>query len=304
MSELVLLHHNEPVTTSLAIAEGVEMEHHSVLVLLKKHVESLSEFGRVEFEIQPFDTNGGRQWRDVYFLNEQQATLLVTFMRNSPLVIKFKVALVRAFFELRDKLAAQQLPQPGGPLFLSHAADIMVAADRTFRAVIRSGRTAGLSTAQAIRRANEVARIKTGVCMLDELQAHDHLAALEASRSAPADADPGGVLQFWADYEGGNQPCGACIPLLSTQAHQMYTLWTVRAGFDAVNLPRMVNVLRTSGLVRCVRKRYQDGTGGVHGPVAFLIPSGPQEIPASQSEPRWLGTCVARIQHAMKQQPT
>jgi hypothetical protein len=170
-TELVLFHHNEPMTTSLAIAKGVDMDHHSVLVLLKKHLESLSEFGRVEFEIQPFDTAGGKQWRDVYYLNEQQATLLITFMRNSPLVIKFKIALVKAFFELRDRAAAQLVPKPD--------ADIFVAADRSFRAAMRSGRSAGLKMPQALRRANQIALEKTGVDMLGELQAEDHVADLE-----------------------------------------------------------------------------------------------------------------------------
>lgn len=114
--DMVFLHHNEPMASSLVIADGVGMEHHSVLVLLKKHIESLSEFGRVEFEIQPFETNGGRQWRDVYFLNEQQATLLTTFMRNSPVVIRFKVALVRAFFAMRNQLEqAKAIEQASAP---------------------------------------------------------------------------------------------------------------------------------------------------------------------------------------------
>lgn len=78
MSDLVTLHHNEPMTTSLAIADGVDMEHKSVLQLIRNHAEDLAEFGGVAFEMRPFDTNGGKQWRDVYFLNEQQSTLLIT----------------------------------------------------------------------------------------------------------------------------------------------------------------------------------------------------------------------------------
>lgn len=298
MSDLVLLHHNEPMTTSLAIAKGVEMEHNSVLVLLKKHVESLSEFGRVQFEIEPFDTKGGKQTRDVAFLNEQQATLLVTFMRNSPLVIKFKVALVRAFFELRDKLAAQQLPQPGGALFLSHAADVMVAADRTFRAVIRSGRVAGLTTAQAIRRANEVARLKTGVCMLDELQAHSHLAALEAP--APINPEVQRVLNFWAEYEAGAFASGACLPILTVKAYELYSQWAKQQGAEPLTLPRWSNVLQAAGLVTAKRKRYQDAAGNLRGPASFMYPTGCKGGPDDMTEVHWLGTCVDRINNPME----
>ena len=38
-AELVLLHHNEPMTTSLAIAEGTENTHKSVIQLVRKYIE-------------------------------------------------------------------------------------------------------------------------------------------------------------------------------------------------------------------------------------------------------------------------
>lgn len=52
MSEIVTLHHNEPMTTSLAIAEGVEMEHASVIKLARNHIERLERFGEVGFQIR------------------------------------------------------------------------------------------------------------------------------------------------------------------------------------------------------------------------------------------------------------
>lgn len=36
-----------------------------------------------------------------YFLNEQQATLLLTYLRNTTVVRAFKVALVKAFYKMR-----------------------------------------------------------------------------------------------------------------------------------------------------------------------------------------------------------
>ena len=55
----------------------------------------------------PFDTAGGTQNREIAFLNEQQTTLLITFMTNTPKVVKFKIALVKAFYEMRQALAQQ-----------------------------------------------------------------------------------------------------------------------------------------------------------------------------------------------------
>ena len=168
MIELVLLHHNEPMTTSLAIAEGTENTHQAILKLVKTYINQLQEFGRVGFEIRPFDTAGGIQTREVAFLNEPQATLLITFLRNSEIVVRFKVALVKAFFELRDRLRNQ------APQFttrqLDHGADLAVAADRTFRSFLRSARSAGMKLPQALRCANKQTVARTGMDMLAELE--------------------------------------------------------------------------------------------------------------------------------------
>jgi len=47
-----------------------------------------------------------------YFLNEPQATLLLTFMRNNDIVINFKVRLVQEFFKMRHQL---QISKPEKP---------------------------------------------------------------------------------------------------------------------------------------------------------------------------------------------
>ena len=52
------------------------------------------------FEMRPFETVGGIQNRELAILNEQQATLLMTYMKNSDVVKQFKKRLVKAFYEL------------------------------------------------------------------------------------------------------------------------------------------------------------------------------------------------------------
>lgn len=105
--ELVTLHAGQPVTTSLAISAGTHVQHKNVLELVRTYAADLNEFGRVTFETRPFETAGGVQHREVAILNEQQSTLLLTYMRNSDIVRSFKKALVKAFFRL-----AQQARQP------------------------------------------------------------------------------------------------------------------------------------------------------------------------------------------------
>ncbi|WP_341266931.1 Rha family transcriptional regulator [Gordonia malaquae] len=106
-------------TTSLIIAEGTGTQHKNVLELVRNNISDFEEFGRVAFETRPFETAGGIQHRDVAILNEEQATLLMTYMRNSRIVRDFKKRLVRAFFELRKRAAAA--PALRGPELLAAA---------------------------------------------------------------------------------------------------------------------------------------------------------------------------------------
>lgn len=101
---LVLAVDGEPRASSEIIATGVEVQHKNVLALIRRHEADLSEFGRVAFAARSFETRGGTQQREYAMLNEHQATLLLAFMRNSPKVIQFKIALVKEFFRLRDEL--------------------------------------------------------------------------------------------------------------------------------------------------------------------------------------------------------
>jgi len=181
------------MTTSLAIAEGTENTHEAVIKLVRKYVEDLQQFGTFGFEIQK---SGGRP-TEIAYLNEPQATLLITYLRNSEIVRKFKIALVKAFYELRDRVRATEVDR-NDPLTLSHRADIAVAADRTFRAMLRSGRSAGLPMGRAIRRANEITLGKTGVNLLAELQAED----IHPENPSVDDDPVASAITSWAEQAG------------------------------------------------------------------------------------------------------
>lgn len=112
MSGLVTLASDgELRVSSLAAAESTGVQHKNILGLVRDNMADFEEFGRVAFETQPFETPGGVQRREVALLNEQQATLLVTYMRNSEVVREFKKALVKEFFEMRQTLARPAVPQ-------------------------------------------------------------------------------------------------------------------------------------------------------------------------------------------------
>jgi len=94
-----------PVTTSLAIAEGVGNPHSSVIKLIRQNTSDLEEFGNIGFEIQNSTSGAGRP-TEYAILNEQQSTLLLTYMRNNNVVREFKKRLVKAFFELAQQRQA------------------------------------------------------------------------------------------------------------------------------------------------------------------------------------------------------
>lgn len=96
----------EPYTLSSIVSECANVKHRHLKILINKHKSRLERFGRVTFEISP--SKAGQNVRD-YILNEQQATLLITFLKNTEQVATFKENLVKAFFEMRDELTKFQL---------------------------------------------------------------------------------------------------------------------------------------------------------------------------------------------------
>ena len=108
MEHIVFLEPNKldavPFTTSEVIAEYAKVNYRSIQRLIEKHIRDFEEFGRVRFEITPLQTNGGIQNKKVYHLNEEQATLLMTYLKNTEPVRKFKKELVRQFYDMRTEL--------------------------------------------------------------------------------------------------------------------------------------------------------------------------------------------------------
>lgn len=111
MSELVFLtdgKHPEPYTTSDIIAEMTGNSYRSIQRIIETQKERLETLGIMRFQITLLGKRG--RPKKVYHLNEQQATLLITFLKNTDLVADFKTELVRQFYEMRDYI--QQLNSP------------------------------------------------------------------------------------------------------------------------------------------------------------------------------------------------
>jgi len=106
MNSLVFLAPNtrEPYTTSEVIAECAQVKHHAVQQMISKYESEFRAFGKVSFEMRPLAGSRTGQKVKVYHLNEQQATLLMTYLRNTEVVRAFKMELVRQFYAMRQEL--------------------------------------------------------------------------------------------------------------------------------------------------------------------------------------------------------
>ena len=106
MYDLVFLAPNtrEPFTTSDVIAEFAEVKHHAIQQMIQKHESDFKEFGKLAFEMRPLPESRTKQKAKIYYLNEEQATLLMTYLKNTAQVRAFKKELVRQFYAMRFEL--------------------------------------------------------------------------------------------------------------------------------------------------------------------------------------------------------
>ena len=104
--QLVEIKKLDLVTSTAAISEGVGRDHDTIIKLVDRNKTDLEEFGEVGFEIRAGYNNAKVR---IALLNEQQTTLLITYMRNNDVVRAFKKRLVAEFFRMRGTLAAQRM---------------------------------------------------------------------------------------------------------------------------------------------------------------------------------------------------
>lgn len=105
MYELVELKGNDVFTNSKVIANGTGNQHHAVRELIKKYRGEIEEFGTLFISNE--ESSGGRPM-EVFYLNEEQATFVITLLRNSKVVVKFKKELVKQFYSMRRFLLEKQ----------------------------------------------------------------------------------------------------------------------------------------------------------------------------------------------------
>ena len=82
------------------------MNHRRVKDAIRKHESTCLEFGLLgAYETE---SSGGRP-EEIVKLNEEQATFLMTLLKNTPTVVAFKKELVRQFYAMRSELVRRQV---------------------------------------------------------------------------------------------------------------------------------------------------------------------------------------------------
>lgn len=106
MYEFVELKGNDVFTNSKVIADGTNNQHESVVAIIRKYEKDILDFGNIDFS----DLKSGKRGQPerVYYLNEEQATFVITLLRNSKIVVKFKKELVRQFYAMRRFILEKQ----------------------------------------------------------------------------------------------------------------------------------------------------------------------------------------------------
>ena len=103
---MVELKGNDVFTNSKVIADGTNNQHESVVAIIRKYEKDILDFGNIDFS----DLKSGKRGQPerVYYLNEEQATFVITLLRNSKIVVKFKKELVRQFYAMRRFILEKQ----------------------------------------------------------------------------------------------------------------------------------------------------------------------------------------------------
>lgn len=88
----------QPYTTSEIIAEYAGIENRTVRQLIRKYMNDLELFGKTTLQMSKIKEGRGRKSK-TYKLNEQQATLIITYLDNTQPVRRFKQQLGSQFFQ-------------------------------------------------------------------------------------------------------------------------------------------------------------------------------------------------------------
>lgn len=176
MNNLVAIQEKQAVTTSLVVAEGCQLTHRTVIRLVRKYRYDFEEFGTLNFESSK---SGGRD-TEYAILNEDQATYLITLFRNTGIVRRFKIELVKAFRRITNQLAKLQKADPE----FRYVRDDSKVSQRHLTDAIKSSRDEAGKETRAYHFSNEMLMVNEVFCGKRQPIDRDGLAPEQLNRLA------------------------------------------------------------------------------------------------------------------------
>ena len=201
MNNLVFLTPNtqEPFTTSDVIAEFAEVKHHAIQQMIQKHESDFKEFGKLAFEMRPLPESRTKQKAKIYYLNEEQATLLMTYLKNTAQVRAFKKELVRQFYAMRFELyKVQAAKMERRPVRVSMTDAIKALPDSPHKAM-KYGQYTNLAYLLALGKTASQVRKERGA--KKRANASDYMTAEEISLVAEIENKIGVLIGIGMNYQ-------------------------------------------------------------------------------------------------------
>lgn len=135
----------------------------------------------------------------VYHLNEQQATLLLTFLRNTPVVVKFKKNLVRQFFAMREELMNARTTRAARKPIRLEMTDAIKALPDSPHKQLKYGQYTDMAYRMAIGKSARQIREERGADK--KVNASDYLTAEELQTVSAMENRVSVLLQVGMDYQ-------------------------------------------------------------------------------------------------------
>jgi len=102
MNDLILIKDNIPTVSHIVIAQNTNNKVNSIRDLISRNKADFEEFGELK-QTSLQGLKGGKP-KITYYLNEEQYSLLMTYIKNNQIVKKFKINMVKAFFKMKELL--------------------------------------------------------------------------------------------------------------------------------------------------------------------------------------------------------
>lgn len=115
----------KPLTTSLVIAENCNIQHKNAIALVRQYQPEFEEFGALAFQTRKgkkLPQGGFAKNTEIALLNEDQAAYLITMFKNTDIVRKFKLTLIKEFRRVVTELQRIQ-SEPNRAKTVEHKRD-------------------------------------------------------------------------------------------------------------------------------------------------------------------------------------